>query len=230
MNAENLIMEIDKKIKEKSILKHPFYQDWQSGKLTIPMLKEYAKQYYKHVAAFPQYLSAVHSKMDNFDDRKLILQNLMDEENGENNHPELWLRFGEALGLTREQIQKTSASKETTAFVNHFKSATLQRSIAEGIAALYAYESQIPSVSEEKIRGLVNFYGVDSEQGLEYFKVHIQADIGHSAAERELIVKYADDKETQRNVLTAVEQTLDAYWSMLSGVHQLCKYSEHSST
>ena len=216
-------MRIDKKIKERSILKHPFYQDWQNGKLTLPMLQKYAKQYYKHVASFSQYLSAVHSKMDNFSDRKLILQNLMDEENGEKYHIELWLKFCEALGLTREETEKTIALKETNEFVNHFKFITSQKSIAEGVAALYAYESQIPKVSEEKIKGLVNFYDINNEQGLEYFKVHIQTDVEHSKAERELITKYAKDEETQRKVLDVVNQTLDAYWSMLSGVYKLCK-------
>ena len=221
--SETLIIEINKKIKDRSILKHPFYQDWQMGKLTIPMLQIYAKQYYKHVAAFPLYLSALHSNMNRLDDRKIILKNLMDEEYGQNNHIELWLRFGEALGLTKEEIKKTIPLKETSAFVNHFKFATSKKSTAEGLAALYAYESQIPKVSEEKIKGLINFYGIDNEQGLEYFKVHMQADIEHSKAESELITKYASDEHTQKNVLDVVEQTLDAYWLMLSGIHKLCK-------
>jgi len=214
---------MDKKIKDKSILNHPFYRDWQMGKLTMPMLQIYAKQYYKHVAAFPLYLSAVHTKISDFNDRKLILQNLIDEESGQNNHIELWLRFGEALGISREEMEKTISLKETAAFVNYFKSATSQKSIAEGIAALYAYESQIPEVSGEKIKGLINFYGIDNEQGLEYFKVHIQADVEHSRAESKLITRYAIDEYTQKNVLGIVEQTLDAYWSMLSGIHRACK-------
>ena len=223
MNGKELITAIDKKISERSILKHSFYQSWRGGKLTRQMLQLYAKQYYKHVAAFPQYLSAIHSKIDDVSDRKLVLQNLMDEEYGEDNHPELWLRFGEALGITREEIKKEPASEETISFVNCFMSVTSQKSPAEGIAALYAYESQIPDVSEEKIKGLVDFYGVSTQEGLEYFKVHIKADIEHSKAERELIAKYASDEETQKNVLDAVDHTLDAYWKMLSGIQKECK-------
>jgi len=217
----DIIEAIDKKIQERSILKHPFYQAWQMGQLTHEMLQDYAKQYYMHVAAFPQYLSAVHTKMDNAHDRKLILQNLMDEEHGDKNHPELWLRFAEAAGVKRENID-TVATEETKKFVNNFKFFASQ-SVAEGIAALYAYESQIPKVSEEKINGLIKFYGVISESGLEYFKVHMQADIEHSAAERELIRKYAKDEKIQRKVLEAVDKTLDAYWNMLTGIQKLCK-------
>ena len=223
MKKSSLIEQIDKKIKEKSILKHAFYTDWKTGKLNKTMLREYAKQYYKHVAAFPQYLSSLHCKIENLDDRKLILQNLMDEENGDRNHIELWLSFGKALGLSKEEIMNASATKETKSFVNHFKSVTKEKSIAEGVAALYAYESQIPAVSEEKIKGLVNFYGVNTQQGLEYFEVHKIADIEHSGAEKKLIEKYAVDEDTKAKVLQAVDRALDAYWSMLTGVQNLSK-------
>ena len=145
----------------------------------------------------------------------------MDEENGDKNHPELWLRFGEAVGTTREEIQNAHYSSETNSFVNNFKSITADGSVAEGIGALYAYESQIPKVSEEKINGLVNLYGVKGEEGLEYFKVHMEADIGHSQGERELLLKYANE-ENQNQVLDAVDKTLDAYWEMLTGIHGNC--------
>ncbi len=220
MKNNSLIWKINKKIEEKSILKHPFYADWKSGRLTKPMLKEYAKQYYKHVAAFPRYLSAVHSKIEDFDDRRLVLQNLMDEENGNKNHIDLWINFGKALGLTKEEIRNASAVDETNSFVNHFLKTTNEKSIAEGVACLYAYESQIPNVSHEKIAGLVNFYGIDTQQGLEYFEVHKLADVEHSEAEKKLIEKYSAGHEEK--VLQAVDETLDAYWSMLTGIQKLC--------
>ena len=221
----DFIAEIDRRIEQKSILKHPFYGAWTSGKLTNHMLQEYAKQYYKHVAAFPQYLSAVHCKIDDSKDRKLVLQNLMDEESGEKNHPALWIKFGDALGLSNEEIKAAVAVDETNSFVNHFKNITANGTVAEGIAALYAYESQIPNVSEEKINGLVKFYGVESEEGLEYFKVHMKADVEHSAAERDLILKYATDEESKAKVLDAVDNTLNEYWNMLTGIQKLCNIS-----
>lgn len=223
MKTLQLIRKIDNKIREKSILKHPFYQDWKSGRLTRGMLREYAKQYYIHVAAFPQYLSALHSKISDQSDRKVILQNLMDEECGDKNHPALWLQFCRELGIKTKEAAETKPSASTKAFVRHFKNFTSRKGVGEGIAAMYAYESQIPEVSKEKIRGLVDFYGVKNKKGLEYFDVHIKADVEHSRDERKLLVKYAKDRETQNNVLKAVDRTLDAYWAMLSGIQKLCR-------
>lgn len=211
---------IDLLISEKSILTHPFYKKWQSGALTRPVLQQYAKQYYKHVAAFPQYLSAVHTQMDNATDRTLMLENLMDEEAGDKNHPRLWENFAAELGVSKKALETTKARRETAGMVNHFKNMTQKGSVAEGIATLYAYESQIPRVSAEKISGLKKFYGVSSKKGLEYFKVHEKADVAHSAAERMLVAKYARTPREQKKVLKAVSSTLQAYWNLLSGMER----------
>jgi pyrroloquinoline-quinone synthase len=60
---------------------------------------------------------------------------------------------------------------------------------AEGIAALYAYESQIPEICISKIEGLKTFYGMTSQNDWRYFTVHIEADKEHARVERELLQK-----------------------------------------
>src|SRR5512139_1858327 len=102
VTTTNYIDDIDARIREKSLLLHPFYQAWTKGELTIESLRDYASQYYHHVAAFPTYLSATHANMTDIRDRRLVLANLMDEETGSPNHPELWLQFGESLGPDSE--------------------------------------------------------------------------------------------------------------------------------
>ena len=150
---------IDQQIAGKHLLTHPFYLAWTRGELSKEALTDYAAQYYHHVAAFPTYLSAVHAKCDDQPTRKQILSNLIDEEAGDPNHPELWLRFAESLGLSAEEVRATEKQPETTALINTFRSVCGDGATAEGLAALYAYESQIPAVSESKIDGLKKHYG-----------------------------------------------------------------------
>jgi pyrroloquinoline-quinone synthase len=92
------------------LLNHPFYQDWMAGRLTAAQLKDYACQYYTHVDAFPRYLGAVHSLCENSTDRKVILENLNDEEGTgfDLSHPELWLQFAEGMGAGRDEVLGTS--------------------------------------------------------------------------------------------------------------------------
>jgi pyrroloquinoline-quinone synthase len=208
---------IDNDIAEKHLLKHPFYLAWGRGELSREALTDYAKQYYHHVAAFPTYLSAVHAKCDDQPTRKQIVCNLVDEEAGSPNHPELWRKFANALGVEDVDLATTAKRPETKNLIDTFRSVCGKGSTAEGLAALYAYESQIPAICESKIDGLRKHYGFTNSEYYEYFSVHIEADCEHSAVERKLLGAYIDNHNIDA-VRTSVRRVLDALWEMLSGV------------
>ena len=208
---------IDNDIAEKHLLKHPFYLAWGRGELSREALTDYAKQYYHHVAAFPTYLSAVHAKCDDQPTRKQIVCNLVDEEAGSPNHPELWRKFANALGVEDVDLATTAKRPETKNLIDTFRSVCGNGSTAEGLAALYAYESQIPAICESKIDGLRKHYAFTNSEYYEYFSVHIEADCEHSAVERKLLGAYIDNYNIDA-VRTSVRRVLDALWEMLSGV------------
>jgi len=208
---------IDRQIAKKHLLTHPFYLAWARGELCKEALSDYAQQYYHHVAAFPTYLSAVHAKCEDQVARKHILSNLIDEEAGEPNHPELWLQFAEALCLSRDEVRAAERQPETTVLIETFRDVCGKNGTADGLAALYAYESQIPSVSESKIDGLKKHYGFNDPTDYEYFSVHVEADRKHSAAERAMLEEYVTERNLS-SVQTSVERILNALWDLLSGV------------
>jgi len=208
---------IDNDIAEKHLLKHPFYLAWTRGELSKEALRDYARQYYRHVAAFPTYLSAVHAKCNDEATRKQLLGNLIDEEAGSPNHPELWLKFAEGLGVSDIDARNTQEQPETTNLIDTFRSICGNESTAEGLAALYAYESQIPAICESKIDGLKKHYGFTDAKHYEYFNVHIEADREHSAAERKMLGAYIDNNNFE-SVRESVHRVLNALWQMLSGV------------
>jgi pyrroloquinoline-quinone synthase len=207
---------IDQQIEAKHLLKHPFYLAWTRGELSKEALADYAKQYYHHVAAFPTYLSAVHAKCDDQATRKQLLGNLIDEEAGSPNHPELWLKFAEGLDVSHVDVRQVEKSPETKDLIKTFRH-SCAGSTAEGLAALYAYESQIPAICESKIDGLRRHYGINDPEYYRYFSVHIEADREHAAAERAMLGSYIDDCNA-KTVLQSVQRVLDALWEMLSGV------------
>lgn len=213
----DLMQPIEQAIAERHVLTHPFYQAWQRGELTLPALQDYTRQYYRHVAAFPTYLSALHSHTEDIPTRRVLLENLIDEERGEVNHPELWLRFAEGLGVSRDEVLAASPEPEAEAIVATFRSICRDRSVAEGLAALYAYESQIPAVAETKIEGLKTHYGIAGDDALAYFTVHEIADVAHSAEERALLESHLDPANAPASE-QAAREALDALWNLLSGV------------
>ena len=208
---------IDKDIADKHLLKHPFYLAWTRGELSREALADYARQYYHHVAAFPTYLSAVHAHCDDQATRKQLLSNLIDEEAGLPNHPKLWLKFAEGLGVSDVDVRSTEKQPETKNLIDTFRSVCRDGSTAEGLAALYAYESQIPAICESKIDGLKKHYGFNNPEHYHYFSIHIEADREHAASERKMLFSYIDNHNLE-SVKASVNRVLDALWEMLSGV------------
>ena len=102
----NFIDKIDNLIEKNHLLNHSFYKAWNAGKLPKETIREYAAQYFQHVSLFPRYLSAIHSNCDDIKTRQLLLENLNEEEQGKENHPELWMRFAEGMGNTRKNVNE----------------------------------------------------------------------------------------------------------------------------
>jgi len=198
-----------------NLLNHPFYQTWNDGCLTNETLQHYASQYYHHVSAFPRYISATHSICEDIEQRKLLTENLWDEENRGTDHPELWMQFAEALGAKREDIKAAVLQGETKQLIeNFFKFA--RSTYVEGLAALYTYEHQIPEIAAVKIDGLKKHYGVTTDRGLAFFTVHQEADVFHREACEKLLDQIP--AEDQAKALNAAETMAKSLWNFLTGV------------
>jgi pyrroloquinoline-quinone synthase len=204
-------------VAQRRLLDHPFYSAWSKGELTRPVLQKYAEQYYHWVQAFPTWLSATHSNATDLAMRQEILANLVDEEQGADNHPELWLRFCDALGLDRDAVRNAELLPETKAAIDAMRRVCRDEPAAAGLAALYAYESQQPEVMKTKREGLRDLYAVTT--GHEYFEVHETMDVEHSAGERAMIARHAAGHEPA--VLDAASSALDATYTLLDGIERV---------
>lgn len=207
--------DVEAAIEERSLLKHPFYRAWQEGRLSKEDLGHYAKAYYPHVKAFPRYVSATHSVCEDASARKMLVGNLVEEEGGEKTHPELWHDFAEGLGVAKSELGPVS--EYTKGCIEVFENLS-SKSALSGLAALYAYESQIPAVSRTKIQGLKQFYGVERPETLEFFKVHEEADVWHAGEEKKVLLSLAQTAEQKQEVLQSVKQACDAVGSLLDGI------------
>lgn len=209
---------LETRIRERHLLTHPFYQAWSAGVLSRQALQEYSKQYYRQVEAFPTYVSAVHSNCPSLPVRQQLLENLIEEERGDNNHLELWLRFATALGVSRAEVVAAPILPETAAAVQTFRTLTRDHSYLAGLAALFAYEAQVPEVATAKIAGLKQFYGIEDPQAIAFFTVHQQVDRWHAETARQVLgASLTSDNAAE--VVTACEQALEALWKLLDGVY-----------
>jgi pyrroloquinoline-quinone synthase len=210
--------QIDSKVAERAMLSHPFYQAWTEGRLPLDTLRAYARQYFHHVEAFPRAVSAVHSACPDRDGRRMLAENLAEEEGlvtGKQDHAGLWLMFAAGIGESENAVRAQELNAETQALIDTFRRLS-RRSYASGLGALYAYESQFPAVASAKIEGLIDRYGIRNEETLRFFRVHESADVEHSSVCRSLLDRLPEEEKPE--AVAAGEELAGALWNFLSGV------------
>jgi pyrroloquinoline-quinone synthase len=221
MNKEQFLNELDARIAKYDLLCHPFYQAWSAGGLTREDLREYAADYYHHVAAFPEYLGELAARTVDGGLRGAILANRADELGAESGpvHHELWLDFAEGMGADRATVARREPVTAVQELMATFRRLAKEGTAAEALAAFYAYESQVPRVAQAKARGLREWYGADAKT-CGYFTLHTTADVRHARVWQEQLWSQAADYRSQQEALEAAETAARALWQTLDGIER----------
>ena len=207
--------ELNNRLDQLHLLNHPFYVAWERGELTQEILQDYAEQYYQHIKAFPRYISATHSMCEDIEKRKILLDNLSDEEDLNKDHPMLWKQFALAAGADESSLDLVKQEYFTSDLIENFFRLS-RSSYAEGLGALYAYERQVPEIAETKIKGLIDHYNISTDQGLEYFVVHKDADVLHREQSEKLMLQLNEEEQVLAE--EAALSTGHMLWNFLSGL------------
>ncbi|MEO6830183.1 MAG: CADD family putative folate metabolism protein [Acidobacteriaceae bacterium] len=222
---QDFFSRLESRIAPYNLLTHPFYRAWTAGELTRDDLREYAAEYWQHVSAFPTYLSALHSRLEDTELRRTVLRNLLNEEGIDapdgKPHSDLWMDFAEGMGASEAEVRSHKAQPETQALIGTLHKLMQQDSAAVALAALYAYESQVPEIAKQKAAGLCEHYGADAAT-CRYFNLHQTADIYHAQVWKQAIQdELACDAGSADKALDAAETAAQALWSALDGVERL---------
>ncbi|MFL6321151.1 MAG: TenA family transcriptional regulator [Nitrososphaeraceae archaeon] len=183
---------------------------WSEGKLTIDHLKGYSREYFQLVKLVPKFVENI--AKSNVDPN--ILENNAREEA---EHVELWVRFANALGVSRSDLVNYEGSEKTNEAVEKLMGLSNLR-LEEAAAAMYAYEMELPKISRSKIDGLKKFYGMDSEDATKYFETHEEADVRHAQVWREILERIP--VERQGAIFNSAIKSLQAQNMLLDAVYE----------
>ena len=204
------------------LLNHPFYQAWSHGTLTRDDLGIYAQHYYHHVESFPCCLTEFARRLSR-SSLQVVLDNRNDEMGYElgRSHPDLWLDFAMGVGAFR-LLRENEVVPQVRNLVGFFRRFAAKGSPEEIVTAFYVYESQIPAVSNAKVRGLRKYYDLQ-ETAYRYFTVHARIDLRHASAwhiELEKLVN--SDPNSCDRALEAARRSVIALWEALDGIEHAC--------
>ena len=190
----------------------PLWQDLTSGNLNLEQLKEFVLQFgvfalHNHNFHGPLYVSCPDPKW-----RAMLAEVVYEEGTGNlysngKPHNELWCEFGEAVGLTRDEMWNAELSPVTTAFKGYLTE-ICHRSFLEGVSALMmAGEAQAPGNCARIAEALKKKFDL-SDEAVMFWTVHEVADEDHSGTGRELMEQFAQTQEQRHLVVETVEEYL----------------------
>ncbi len=206
----NIIKRIDEMIEERSLLKHPFYQMWSDGKLTQESLTGYSKEYFQLVKAVPSFMAPIIERAPDS-----VISELIANQQEESDHVQLWIDFAVELGVSEDELTSYTGLTKTCKAVSDLNE--LMNTYEGGACAMYAFEKEIPKISQTKLDGLAEFYGITSDEATEYFKLHTEADIRHTASWRNILEKSSTDSN---NLLEIAEKSISAQNLLLDSCYE----------
>ncbi|MBI3640587.1 MAG: iron-containing redox enzyme family protein [Thaumarchaeota archaeon] len=185
----SLVTRIDQLIEKQSLLKHQFYVMWNEGTLTLESLRGYSKEYFQLVKAVPTFVNMIMNNASNGKDT------IAANQKEESEHIIPWMKFADSLGVSTRELEEYIGLEKTRQAVSNLSK--LMTTFEDGAAAMYALEQEIPKISLSKIDGLRKFYNITTDDAIEYFRLHAEADIRHAALWRKILEKTPIENEEE---------------------------------
>ncbi len=186
----------------------------ERGALTIQQLRHWATQLFiGNKAHNANILGLIYAKCDDFAARKAIVENLNEEELGRQSgamrsHLELYLEFGEALGIARDYLLHARMSPDATAMVHWMYWLAHSKAWYTTLAGIsLGSELHNPDAYVRVIDGLKRNYKL-SDDGVRFFSVHVEVDREHGDSSAASIFR-AIPESAAAEALWAVETHIE---------------------
>jgi pyrroloquinoline-quinone synthase len=199
---------------------HPFNERMHAGSLTEEEFRGWARNRFYYQVNLPVKDAFILSKLPGRDDRRRWIQRIVDHDGrtGDEGGIEKWVRLGEAVGLTREQLHDNDtvlpgARFAVDAYVDFCRTQPWLESVASALTELFA-----PDLLSRRITDIRRHYPWIATEGLEYFRSRLTQqpkDIEHLL---ELVLTHATTLEQQDACARALEFKCDVLWSLLDAV------------
>lgn len=209
----------------------PFYEELCSGNLSETDLQLWVKDMYSYWEYALRYSTgAIFVKTNDEPTRSHILRKLIDIEGKDvvndltgwttPSYEELWLRFGEGLGLARQDVVEWKPFTRT--YFAQTALCTLSRwwewSWLDGIASFYAgdlYNQEYLSQAHQVLRRSYNV----PDESLEFFRVYLDDVLSHIQWEQETLAYWCCTRERQLTATKSFRYRLDVETQLLSRLH-----------
>ena len=197
---------------------NPFTEKWVNGELTRAQLGQWVCQHYQYVSQFSQWCAVVFGGCPDPDARDFLLENIIEEESG-TKHVDLLIRFGEACGVSRTEVESTRQLPSTRGLTAWCYETARKSFHVAAAGLLVGLESQVPGIYKRNLPPLKTHYGF-TEHEVEFFAIHIEADEIHGERGYQIVERHSTTPEKQAEAALAVREATEMRWQYMTGLHR----------
>jgi pyrroloquinoline-quinone synthase len=207
---------------------HPFVRGVRDGAYPRDRLRLYATALAAVVSAFSRSLAAILAHCDDAEARRMLLENLLEEEGAVSfrpgdglvidpriRHSDLAWRFALAAGANEDSARRLVDIPMW--FVRELREG---RWIGPLAYVVIGYEANIPPTFRALIEGFHRHYKFTEEE-LTFFTVHTVADERHSAQGAAIIAAAAGSGAARREALDGARRGASAWWQFHLKYHRV---------
>lgn len=216
--------EFEEKLREKGKgyhIYHPFHVMMYEGKLTKEQLQCWVANRFYYQIAIPMKDGAILSNCPDKEVRKQWIVRITDHDGvgDEMGGIEAWVKLGEAVGLTREQVTSLElvapgVKFAVDAYVNFAKQRPWQESVCSSLTELFA-----PHIHQQRISSWPTMYPWVKEEGFIYFKKRLTE--ARRDVEQGLNVTldyFSESRERQEQALEILQFKLNVLWVLADAI------------
>ena len=190
---------------------HPIVRGVEAGTVTNGQLQLFTEQFYLHISRMLPWIGAIYVRCPHEEVRTTLVKNLAEECTGYQTqtaaHPELLLRFAEALGSDVEKIRAKEQLPAGRRLTEYFEFMGLCRDWYVPLSAIgIGLESFVPDTFTRLIAALKTNYEMTDDE-LIFWSMHVVADEQHGDEGIQLVSEYALSPDARKAVFDCTIET-----------------------
>ncbi|MBS4175670.1 pyrroloquinoline-quinone synthase PqqC [Bacillus sp. FJAT-49736] len=202
--------------------KHPFHVRMHEGKLSKEQIQGWVANRYYYQKSVPIKDAAILSNLPSRDLRREWIGRIMDHDGTteEDGGIEAWLKLGEAVGLTREEIVREDhvvpgVRFAVDAYVNFARTKPWIEAVASSLTELFS-----PNLIFKRMKVIEKLYPWINSAGLEYFQNRLTQAPHDSDVALKLVLSYCQTLEDQQKAVEALRFKCDVLWVQLDAIER----------
>lgn len=223
---EELIANLQETLRKRRPKPHPIRQLLLAGRLSQEELQGWVKNQFHEFRNIHRFFGVRYQKCPIPELRRELLENMVEEE-GEDlfggkfpSHAELWVRFGEGIGVPRQEMLTYEPLPAIRAALEMYVQLVQQSHWAVAIGTGLVFEGEGPRRMREEREALEQYYRWIPSFALDFFRVHEYHDEGHGNTVIDVIKKYCMEAHLQHEMREAVKVRTDIMWLQNESIYQ----------